>query len=104
MKNPILSPPAFISYLPIYSLENLSDPNPMKMVCTPGCMRKKLLRPGFTSANVRTRGFLALNTPAFLTGFVITAGGVLEKIPFICLVSQSLFINANHFNRINYAK
>lgn len=69
--------------------------DPAEMAFTNKFIEKQLSRTGFTSIKVEYRDFLVPGTPDFIIKPVVAAGWVLEKIPVINIMAQSLFISAS---------
>ena len=67
---------------------------PQQMAFSKKTIIRKLRQAGFSKITVEYRDFLLPNTPKMLIPFVVKAGGILEKIPFVKILSQSLFISA----------
>ena len=64
-------------------------------------IRKELHRAGYEDIHVEYKDFLVPGVPDFLIRPSIIIGDVLEKIPLIKIISQSLFIHATkHGNGI----
>jgi 2-polyprenyl-3-methyl-5-hydroxy-6-metoxy-1,4-benzoquinol methylase len=78
----------------IPALRRLAKLEPDEMAFTSGFVRQKLTQAGFTRVKTVTRDFLLPNTPGFLVGGVITAGRILEKIPVVRNLAQSIFFSA----------
>lgn len=75
-------------------LRRLAKLEPDEMAFTAAFITKKLAAAGFAPVQVTTRDFLLPNTPAQLVNSVIKLGGWLERVPVVCHLAQSLFINA----------
>jgi 2-polyprenyl-3-methyl-5-hydroxy-6-metoxy-1,4-benzoquinol methylase len=67
---------------------------PDEMAFTTGFIRRKLVAAGFGQVRAVTRDFLLPNTPAVLVRPVIAASNLLDRIPFVNLLAQSLFFVA----------
>jgi hypothetical protein len=67
---------------------------PDEMAFTPGFIRNRLKRAGFSDVRARTREFLLPNTPEALIPAVITVGSILERLPGFKLLAQSVFVTA----------
>jgi hypothetical protein len=57
-------------------------------------VKKLLQKTGYTNIKIEYKDFLLPNTPEFLIRPLIVTGTVLEKIPLLKMVSQSIFISA----------
>jgi 2-polyprenyl-3-methyl-5-hydroxy-6-metoxy-1,4-benzoquinol methylase len=55
---------------------------------------KILSKTGFDKIGIEYRDFLVPGIPGFLVGPVISAGNILEKIPFLKMLAQSIYITA----------
>jgi hypothetical protein len=55
---------------------------------------KKLLKAGYKDVKVEYKDFLLPGIPEVLITPSVKAGNLLEKIPFVKKVSQSIFISA----------
>lgn len=78
----------------IPSLRHFAKLEPDEMAFTPRFIRQKLRQAGFERVKVTTRDFLLPNTPDFLISPSIAAGVLLEKIPLLRSVAQSIFLSA----------
>jgi len=67
---------------------------PDEMAFTPGFIRRKLAAAGFGPVRATTRDFLLPNTPSALIRPVIAVGDVLDRIPLVNRMAQSLFFVA----------
>ncbi len=76
-------------------LRKLARLEPGEMTFTKKFITGKLEKAGFTDIRVEYRDFLVPGVPDFLIGPVTAAGGVLEKIPAINMLAQSMFISAS---------
>jgi predicted TPR repeat methyltransferase len=76
------------------ALRYLARLEPGEMAFTPRFVRQKLRQSGFENIKITPRDFLLPNTPTFLIRLVIATGGILEKIPLVRSLAQSLFISA----------
>lgn len=72
----------------------LAKLEPDEMTFTKGHITRLLEKTGFTSVEVEYRDFLLPGIPDFLIRPVIAAGKVLEKVPLLNKMSQSIFISA----------
>lgn len=67
---------------------------PGEMALTKGEMQKVLQLAGYQSIKIEYKDFLLPNTPDFLINPIIALGKVLERVPGINFLSQSIFISA----------
>lgn len=67
---------------------------PDEMAFTHRFIKRKLLACGFSGISVRLCDFLLPNTPDFLIKPTIALGRVLEQIPLVRALAQSVFISA----------
>jgi ubiquinone/menaquinone biosynthesis C-methylase UbiE len=67
---------------------------PDEMAFSKNFIEDKLLTAGYTNIKVEYRDFLLPGIPAFLINPSVVVGDVLEKIPVVKKVSQSIFITA----------
>jgi SAM-dependent methyltransferase len=72
----------------------LAKLEPDEMAFTAAFIRPKLARAGFTGIRVDTRDFLLPNTPDALIRPVVAIGDVLDRVPLVNGVAQSLFLVA----------
>ena len=79
------------SYAPLRKAANLE---PDEMAFSKSWITKKLLAAGYKDIKVEYRDFLLPGIPDFLIKPSIIAGDVLEKIPLVNKVSQSIFLTA----------
>ena len=76
------------------ALRRIAKLEPNEMAFTPRFLRNKLKHAGFERIEITPRDFLLPNTPDFLIQPTIAAGAVLEKIPLVKSLAQSLFLSA----------
>lgn len=76
------------------ALRKAAKLEPDEMAFTPGFIRRKLQAAGFGRVDATTRDFLLPNTPASLIKPVIAVGDVLDRIPAVNRMAQSLFFVA----------
>jgi 2-polyprenyl-3-methyl-5-hydroxy-6-metoxy-1,4-benzoquinol methylase len=67
---------------------------PDEMAFSPSFIRKKLVTQKYRDIKIEFKDFLLPNTPESLIKPVIAVGDVVEKIPLVKAVSQSIFISA----------
>jgi SAM-dependent methyltransferase len=72
----------------------LANLEPDEMAFSKSFIKRKLQRNNFQSIKISFRDFLLPITPSFLINFVIRLSDLLEKIPFLNVFSQSIFIVA----------
>ena len=58
-------------------------------------IKNKLIKAGFSTIVVENKDFLVPGTPFFLAKPIIIIGNIIERIPVLKLLSQSIFIYAN---------
>jgi 2-polyprenyl-3-methyl-5-hydroxy-6-metoxy-1,4-benzoquinol methylase len=75
-------------------LRQITKLEPAEMAFTPAFIRRKLKRAGFSSADVSCRDFLLPITPSLLIQPLVRVGSVLERLPGLRAMAQSLFILA----------
>lgn len=75
-------------------LRKLAKLEPDEMAFTNGYIRKKLLKNSYVNIQIDYRDFLLPCIPEFLITPSIILGNILENIPFLRGLSQSLFIRA----------
>jgi 2-polyprenyl-3-methyl-5-hydroxy-6-metoxy-1,4-benzoquinol methylase len=78
----------------IRTLRHLAKLEPGEMAFTTSFIREKLERAGFDHIRIAVRDFLLPNIPTSLIGPSISVGRVLEKLPFVKNVAQSIFLVA----------
>jgi len=76
----------------------LANLEPAEMAFTKKFISEKLTSSNFSESSFHHKDFLLPVTPAFLIKPVILLGGVLEKIPIIKKLSQSIYITAKNNN------
>lgn len=74
---------------------NWANLEPDEMAFSKSFIENKLHATGFSQANVQYKDFLLPGIPDFLIQPSILIGDVLEKVPLVKMVSQSLFIVAS---------
>lgn len=67
---------------------------PDEMTFTRKFINKKLLNAGFSNIKIEFKDFLLPGVPAIAIGPSIAAGNILEKIPILKALSQSIYISA----------
>lgn len=72
----------------------LAKLEPGEMAFTPGFIIEKLEKAGFSKVRTEFRDFLVPGTPDFMINPAIAAGKVLERLPLLNRLSQSIFISA----------
>lgn len=68
---------------------------PSEMTFTAGYIKRKLMAAGFTGITAEYRDFLVPGVPDFMIKPSILIGGVMEKIPVLNLLAQSIYICAS---------
>ena len=76
------------------ALRRLARLEPGEMAFTRGEIEGIFLRAGFSDVRVSCRDFLVPNTPRPFIKPVILAGGMLERIPGLSHMAQSVFVSA----------
>jgi SAM-dependent methyltransferase len=82
---------ALFSFAPLRKLGKLE---PDEMAFTPAWIEAPLREVGFRDIKIEFRDFLVPNLPAALVPVVTTVGDVVEKLPVVNRLAQSLFITA----------
>ena len=72
----------------------LAKLEPGEMTFTPGFITKKLKNAGFSGVNIDFRDFLVPGIPDCMINPAIAVGNVIEKLPLMNRLSQSIFISA----------
>lgn len=78
------------------SLRHRAKLEPDEMAFTPGFIRRQLTHAGYRIVSVRTQDFLLPNTPAALSRPLAAFSNLLDRIPLINRLAQSLFIVAEN--------
>lgn len=89
----LLNPYVYLIFS-VSALRRIAKLEPGEMAFTPRFIRQKLAEAGFKHIEARPRDFLLPNTPDFLIRPLVVAGAVLEKIPLVRSVAQSIFLSA----------
>lgn len=76
------------------SMRKRAHLEPDEMAFSKGWVSEKLQKAGYSNIKVEYRDFLLPGIPDFLISPSVVFGGVLEKIPGVKAVSQSIFISA----------
>ena len=85
----------FVHYMFSYSSgRKMAHLDPDEMAFSKPFITEKLFKTGYKHVKVEYKDFLLPGIPDFLIKPSITTGEVLEKIPFVRNVSQSIFISA----------
>jgi SAM-dependent methyltransferase len=93
---PNLRNPYIYSIFTFPRLRKWAKLEPDEMAFSSRWISDGLVAAGFTDIKVEPRDFLLPNTPTLLVPAVIKIGGVVENIPLLKQVSQSLFISARN--------
>jgi 2-polyprenyl-3-methyl-5-hydroxy-6-metoxy-1,4-benzoquinol methylase len=89
----ILNPYCFLIFkFPFF--RKLSKLEPDEMAFTKNDISEKLQKSGYNDIKVEYRDFLIPGTPSILIKAVIIAGRIIESIPFISKLSQSIYVTA----------
>lgn len=72
----------------------LAKLEPSEMAFTPNDIRQRLAQVGYDQIEVTFKDFLLPVTPEILMDPIITIGDVLERIPVVNMLAQSIFISA----------
>lgn len=75
-------------------LRKLTRLDPDEMAFSPSFIMPILGRVGFKNVKLRYLDFLLPNTPARLINFTSRASDIIERVPGICRLSQSIFLSA----------
>jgi 2-polyprenyl-3-methyl-5-hydroxy-6-metoxy-1,4-benzoquinol methylase len=92
---PNLKNPYVYLIFSIPALRRFAKLEPDEMAFTPHFARQKLKQAGFGRVEITTRDFLLPNTPGFLVRAAIAADSILEKIPLVRSMAQSIFFTAD---------
>ncbi len=92
---PNLHNPYVLAIFGVPPLRRLAKLEPTEMAFTPGWIRTRLERAGYTGIDVRYRDFLVPGLPWPLVPLATRAGDVAERIPGVDRLAQSLFIVAS---------
>lgn len=85
----------FVHFIFFYQYgRKMAHLDPDEMAFSKSFITKKLIKAGFKDIKVEYKDFLLPGIPSFLIQPSIAVGDVLEKIPFVKNVSQSIFISA----------
>ncbi len=72
----------------------LAKLEPSEMAFTPNDIRQRLARVGYEHIEVTFKDFLLPVTPEALVNAVVSLGDILERIPIVNMLAQSIFISA----------
>jgi SAM-dependent methyltransferase len=75
-------------------LRRVTRLEPEEMAFSPAFIRDKMKRAGFVNVRAEPRDFLLPNTPEPLISVAINFGSVLERLPGIRFLAQSIFVSA----------
>jgi 2-polyprenyl-3-methyl-5-hydroxy-6-metoxy-1,4-benzoquinol methylase len=89
----ILNPYCFLIFRFPY-FRKIAKLDPEEMAFTKGFITGKLASAGFNNIKVEYKDFLIPGTPTSLIKLLITLGNIVEKIPVINKISQSIYITA----------
>ena len=89
----ILNPYCFLVFK-FGRLRKIAKLEPSEMAFTKGLVTRKLKAAGFTGIEVEYRDFLLPGIPDFMIKPSVLSGSVLEKIPILNMLAQSIYISA----------
>ena len=99
----LLNPYCLVIFkLPFF--RKLAALEPGEMAFSRAGIIKKMKNCHFQAIEVEYCDFLLPNTPIFLVGFLIWWGNILERMPWVNLLSQSLFIKGAGNNESRKSK
>ncbi|MEI6433306.1 MAG: class I SAM-dependent methyltransferase [Bacteroidota bacterium] len=90
----IYNPYCFIIFGTTPFFRKMANLEPDEMAFSGKYITRLLKKQNYSEISVEYRDFLLPNTPTFLVNPTIAIGSVLEKIPIIKYLSQSIFISA----------
>lgn len=90
----IYNPYCFVIFRTTSFFRKLANLEPDEMAFSKKYITSMLKRHAYSEIEVEHKDFLLPNTPPFLIGLTISLGSVVEKIPILKCLSQSIFITA----------
>jgi 2-polyprenyl-3-methyl-5-hydroxy-6-metoxy-1,4-benzoquinol methylase len=90
----LLNPYCYLIFNTTVFFRNWAKLEPTEKAFSKTFIKKKLLKSGFIKIEVENKDFLVPGTPYFMVKPIIKVGSIIEKIPILKLLSQSIFINA----------
>ena len=90
----IYNPYCFVIFRTTSSLRKIANLEPFEMAFSKRYITRILKKHNYSKIEVEYKDFLLPNTPVFLINITIFLGAVLEKIPLMKYLSQSIFISA----------
>jgi 2-polyprenyl-3-methyl-5-hydroxy-6-metoxy-1,4-benzoquinol methylase len=88
----LINPYCFLIFNTTDFLRNWAKLEPTEMAFSKKYIRKKLINTGFTNIEIKNKDFLVPGTPFFLAKPIVFVGDIIEKVPGLKLLSQSIFI------------
>lgn len=89
----IVNPYCFLIFKFTY-LRKMANLEPGEMAFSKGYLKNILQIKGYSEIKITNRDFLLPITPDFLINFALGAGNLIEKMPVVNRLSQSIFISA----------
>lgn len=90
----LYNPYCFLIFNTTEKMRKWAKLEPDEMALCKYRVKAQLQKAGYTGIKIEYRDFLLPNTPEHLIKTVINTGAVLEKIPLVRMISQSIFISA----------
>jgi len=94
MEPNIVNPYCFLIFGTTQYFRNWANLEPDEKAFTKCYLRKKLKNAGFKNIKVDNKDFLLPMTPSFLIKPIVIIGDIVEKIPVLKLMAQSVFLSA----------
>ena len=92
----LYNPYCFLIFNTTERMRNWAKLEPEEMALRKNKVKKQLKRAGYSNIKIEYKDFLLPNTPKNLIKSVIFLGNIIEKIPLLNKVSQSIFISAQN--------
>ncbi len=91
----LLNPYCYLIFATIPLFRNMAKLEPTEKAFSKSFITKNLIKHEFSDIDVKYKDFLLPIIPKFMIGFVISVGNVVEKIPGLRVLTQSIFISAS---------
>jgi 2-polyprenyl-3-methyl-5-hydroxy-6-metoxy-1,4-benzoquinol methylase len=91
----LINPYCFLIFNTTGFFRNWAKLEPTEMAFSKKYISKKLIRAGYRNIEIQNKDFLVPGTPFFLAKPIVFFGNIIEKVPGLKLLSQSIFICAS---------
>jgi SAM-dependent methyltransferase len=92
----LYNPYCFLIFNTTKKMRKWAKLEPDEMALRKRCVKTQLQKAGYVDIKIEYKDFLLPNTPECLIKTAINTGGILERIPLLKMISQSIFISAKN--------